>query len=126
MPNWARIGAARVTGLAWDFTKRKRVEETLRASEDRLRLALSAARVGIWALDVTTGMHRRGGELNRLLGLEAVKSAQPFPEFLNHVHPDNRAAVAAVFGESVRRLVKIIYTRYTTSGYGGQYASSGR
>jgi two-component system CheB/CheR fusion protein len=85
-----------------DITDRKHAEEALRASEEQFRRAMEAARMGIWTLDPATGTQTRDGNLNRLLGLYPVESTQPFGEFVAHVHPDDRAAVAAAFDESIR------------------------
>lgn len=95
-----RVTEAQSVGV--DITDRKRVEAALRASEERLRLALSAARMGVWGLDTATGMQTRDGNLNRLLGLDPVGTEQPFDEFLAHVHPDDRAAVRDGFAASDR------------------------
>lgn len=85
-----------------DITARRRAEEALRASELRLRLALVAARMGIWTLDLEAGLQMRDANLNRLLGLEARETAQPFEEFLAHIHPDDRPAVQGAFANSTR------------------------
>jgi two-component system, chemotaxis family, CheB/CheR fusion protein len=96
-------GSRRVAVLFTDVTARKQTESALRASEERLRLALAAARMGIWTWDVATGAQMRDANLNRLLGLEAVETTQPFEEFLAHVHPDDRESVVAAFHASVQQ-----------------------
>ncbi|MBX9679548.1 MAG: PAS domain S-box protein [Gemmataceae bacterium] len=93
-----RDAAGRVTAVlavSYDITDRVRAEE-------RLRLALAAARMGIWTLEFGTGDHTRDANLNALLGLPAAETTQPFGEFLAHVHPDDREAVRGAFAASVR------------------------
>ncbi len=85
-----------------DVTTRKRAEEARRISEGRLRLALAAARMGIWTLEIDTGSQMRDANLNALLGLEPRQTTQPFEEFLTHVHPDDVPAVRAAFEASIR------------------------
>lgn len=77
--------------------------DALRASEERLRLALSAARMGIWTWEVATDLLRRDTNLNALLGLPAEETVRPFAEFLTHIHPADRDAVRSAFDQSVRQ-----------------------
>jgi two-component system CheB/CheR fusion protein len=85
-----------------DITARRRAEASLRENEERLRLALAAARMGIWILNVATGAQMRDGNLNALLGLRAADTTQPFEEFLTHIHPDDRMAVRSAFAASTK------------------------
>ena len=45
----------RLSAVWTDITERKRVEETLAASQERLEIAQSAAGVGFWGVDLDTG-----------------------------------------------------------------------
>jgi PAS domain-containing protein len=82
--------AARTLETNTDITERKRAEAAFHDNEGRLRLALAAARMGIWTLDLATGAQMRDANLNRLLGLAATETVQPFDEFLTHAHQDDR------------------------------------
>jgi two-component system CheB/CheR fusion protein len=63
-----------------DITRRRQAEDALvRASVDRLRLALDAARVGIWTWDPAADVHVRDATLNRLLGLDPAETVRPQP-----------------------------------------------
>ncbi|RYE92030.1 MAG: hypothetical protein EOO75_07595 [Myxococcales bacterium] len=87
--------------------ERARAEQRLRATERRLDLALTAARMGIWTLDVRTGLHTRDAHLNRLLGQPPAETTRPFADFLSHMHPDDRGACAAAFDASIHQGVTL-------------------
>ena len=86
-----------------DQTEARATEAAVREARDRLRLALEAARMGIWLWEVHEDVHSRDANLNRLLGLEAVETRQSFAEFLAHIHPDDREVVSSAFHASVSR-----------------------
>ena len=72
-----RTGGLILTGVVRDITVRKQAEAAARESKERLQLALSAARMGIWTWDVTADIQTRDASLNRLLGLEPAESRHP-------------------------------------------------
>ncbi len=86
-----------------DITARKRAESARQESEERLRLALAAARMGTWEWQVAADRHRRDANLNQMLGLEPVETVLPINDFFLHIHPDDRAAVREQFDKSVRQ-----------------------
>lgn len=45
----------KISGIHLDITERKKAEETLRESEERISLATKAANVGLWDINVKTG-----------------------------------------------------------------------
>src|SRR5690606_30406312 len=48
-----------------------------------------------------TGIELRGPSMNHLLGLDSVPSGQPFSDFFDRVHPDDRPAVRSAIQASV-------------------------
>ena len=101
-PGSLRDGRRFMVGMAVDVTDRRRAQEAVRESEERLRLALHAARMGTWTWDVAGNRHTRDENLNRMLGLEPVSSTQPLEEFFKHIHPEDVQAVRTAFNTSVR------------------------
>jgi PAS domain S-box-containing protein len=87
----------------WAAVERAQAEASVRASEERLRLSLTAARTGIWTWDVDRDDHTRDANLNRLLGLDQGETTDPSEQFFARVHPDDRAAVRAAFAAAAAR-----------------------
>jgi PAS domain S-box-containing protein len=71
---------------------RQSADLALRESEARLSLASDAARVGLWRLDLATGLYWLTNKTRELFGL-AADEALDFERFLGLVHPDDRERV---------------------------------
>ena len=89
-------------GADRDATGGMRVEEALRESDERLRLALSAAEMGTWRWDPETDQDTRDASLNRILGLEPVESTQSVEDFLGRLHPLDRPSVQGEIRRAIR------------------------
>ncbi len=74
-------------GSVADIHDRKQVEEKLRESEERLRLALHAGRMFAWEQDLRTDYITRSQNAASLLGV----GSGPLADFLDKVHPEDRA-----------------------------------
>jgi PAS domain S-box-containing protein len=79
----------KVADLVWDITVSKRAEETLRISEERLRLSTELANVAVWEFDFNTNSMSRSKNHDSLYGLE-WQSKWEFETFLNATHPVDR------------------------------------
>ncbi|AMB43389.1 diguanylate cyclase [Methylobacterium sp. AMS5] len=80
----------RMVGAVRDMTEQRQALSALRASEERLRLALRAGRMVAWEHNLTTGRSTRSENAPQILGLPAPWQS----EFLDLVHPDDRAPMA--------------------------------
>ncbi|HYI92475.1 MAG TPA: ATP-binding protein, partial [Bryobacteraceae bacterium] len=81
-------------GSVIDITERKEMESALRASEEQLALAQTAAGVGSWNFDTETGLPSFSGEYHALHGLPKNHPWVSYEEWLSRVHPDDRERVA--------------------------------
>lgn len=84
-----------------DLTTRKEAERSLAKSETRLRQALRASRLDWFEVKIQTGEVSAGSEYPRLLGYEPLELASNFDNWLENVHPDDRAAVETAYRRSV-------------------------
>ncbi|MGD9604352.1 MAG: PAS domain-containing protein [Gammaproteobacteria bacterium] len=85
-----------MTGTNFDITERKRTEIALRRSESNFAHAQRIAQVGSWAWVPSTGQANWSQEACRMLGIELQPNSTVMrTEFLEIVHPEDRAAVSA-------------------------------
>jgi PAS domain S-box-containing protein len=83
-----------------DFTQRRRVEQALRESESRLRHAIDATGMGTWSSRVATQSIEWDEALCRIYGIELADAPTRYQDFLELVHPDDRAHFEAAISDS--------------------------
>ena len=76
-------------GSAVDVTEIKRAEKAVAIANERLQLALEAAGAGAWDVDVASGLSIQSGNSQVLFG--SAHEGDPLQEFLERVHPEDRA-----------------------------------
>jgi diguanylate cyclase (GGDEF)-like protein/PAS domain S-box-containing protein len=94
-------GASRMVGICIDITGLEDMEAQLQRSEERMRLAFDAAKIGFWDRNTVTGETVWSATASRQLGLPDG-SPMSFAIFMNAVHPDDRKAVQ----ESLERAIR--------------------
>jgi PAS domain S-box-containing protein len=82
-----------VVAMVEDITDKRTAEEIVRASEERLRLAQQAARIGTFERNVRTGVVTWTPEMESMYGLPPGGFGQTQTAFENLIHPDDRAGV---------------------------------
>jgi len=76
-------------GADTDVTERKRAEEELRKSEERLRLVLEANSEGVWDWNIRTGDAYFSPRYSGMLGYTPEEFAKSYASWKDLVHPDD-------------------------------------
>ncbi|MBE8964752.1 PAS domain-containing protein [Nostocales cyanobacterium LEGE 12452] len=84
-----------------ELKERQQVEVELRQSEQQLRLALSASRMGTWNWNIPTGKISWSDNLEALFGMEPGEFDGSFEMFAARVHPEDRDRVLATVDHAV-------------------------
>lgn len=87
---------------AIDITERKRAEDELRASEERLRLAQEAAKVGTFERNFQMSTSRWSPEMEAMYGLPPGGFPRSLEAFLDLIHGEDRPYVARLIEQSMR------------------------
>ncbi len=80
-------------GVVTDIHDRKRIEEALRESEERLKLAMEAAGMIVWETDVATNRVIWSDCAEQMMGMEPGSFGGTFDAVLDLVHPDDRESI---------------------------------
>lgn len=93
-----------VCGVASEVSALLRRIRDLSGSEQRLRLALEGSgMVGIWTLDLTSGLATADANVARTYGLptELCETGIPDERFIAAIHPDDRERVSAALARAI-------------------------
>ncbi len=96
------IGTA---SIGRDITEQVRSQRALRESEERLRLALSASRTGIWDVELATGKVTWTEECFSIFGITPEQFDGKADRFWERVHHDDVQRIRTAFEMSLARRV---------------------
>jgi PAS domain S-box-containing protein len=83
-----------------DITERRRIEEALLEKERTIARASNLTKMGYWIWKAETGVITPSDGLSSLLGIP-VGTTLPHDTFFDMVHPEDRKAVIAAFGDAL-------------------------
>ena len=113
------VATALLGALMASRLKRERTAAALAASEERLRLALSAADQGLFDLDLRTGATVVNDEYAIMLGHDPAEFHETNADWLDRLHPDDRERVEGAFRDYVagrRPEYRVEFRQRTGSG----------
>ena len=84
-----------------DITEYKRSDEARREVEAQLEFALQMSHTGGWYLDLVDHTAHRTLEHDQIFGYESLLPEWTYEMFLDHVLPEDRAAVDRLFGAAI-------------------------
>jgi PAS domain S-box-containing protein len=101
----SRIGEKRLfTGIIRNVTERQQVEQALRESEERLKLAMESARIGYWETDLETGRVTASESLEQIFGLSRGGFVGTVDAFHALVHPEDRERLQRLTERCIKTL----------------------
>jgi PAS domain S-box-containing protein len=96
--------------------QRMRAEEALHFSEESLRLAIEAAEIGTWDLDLTTNVLTWSDRTKAAFGVSFSASVD-MNDFYDGLHPDDLEATSAAFATALDPAQRAVYdVEYRTIG----------
>lgn len=98
-----RPDPSRVLLVFSDLTAQRTVEAQLRESEERWRLAVRGSNAGIWEFNYVTGRSFFSDQWKKLIGFAADEIGERREEWLDRIHPDDRARVEAAMKAHLER-----------------------
>ena len=112
-------GKTLVLGIARDITDRKNAEKAIRESENRLKLAMEAARDGLFDWNMETGDMYFSPRYYTMLGFEPYEMPASYETWISLLHPGDRDYAVSIIQEYVdkkRKSHKIEIRLKTKSG----------
>ncbi|QIK78365.1 PAS domain S-box protein [Sphingomonas piscis] len=116
----ARVGADGTflgyIGSVFDIDERREAEERLAFHEEQLRLAIDAAEIGLWDVDLLQDTLYWPPRLKQMFGIDPDVPVS-MADFYNGLHPDDRETTLAAFQTALDPALRALYdVEYRTIG----------
>ncbi|TGD79795.1 PAS domain S-box protein [Hymenobacter wooponensis] len=97
------VDGTTVMHVTWrDITERKRDEQRLMASEERLRLALVGSGMGVWVWQLGSNELYWDQRAQQIIGHSFDANPVPFSRMANAIHPEDLARATAILQRAVQ------------------------
>ena len=93
--------AIRLSGAVLDISEQRRAEAQLRKSEERRRMALESAEMGMWSLDPATGTLLTDARFREIFGVRT--DTLDYEQAVAVIHPDDRDHIRQAVAASTRK-----------------------
>lgn len=105
-----------VTDRSWAHVERVGAEANLRASEEQLRLAIDAAEVGLWDVDVVADTLFWPARVKAMFGISPDVPVS-MQDYYNGLHPDDLERTSIAYASAADPEVRAVYdVEYRTIG----------
>ena len=108
----AKRNVAGVSTILRNIGDRKRAEQALRESEERLRFALSGARAAAWQWNILTNEQIWSSDSYLLHGRDPKLGPPSYQDWLACLHPDDRAPIESAMRDALEKRVLEHRTEY--------------
>jgi PAS domain S-box-containing protein len=101
-----------VIGMDRDCTARKLAEQALRASEERWHLAVAGSNEGVWDWNIEQDIIWFSPRWKNLLGFDEHELPNRRSDWLDIIHPDDRAHIESALDAHLRQKTPIFHCEY--------------
>jgi two-component system CheB/CheR fusion protein len=82
-----------------DISRRKKEEKELQSAQENLNVALEAAQMGVWDLNIETGRFRRSHRYDQLMGFDALEAEATLNDSFKNLVEEDKHILANAFSE---------------------------
>ncbi|NTW83488.1 MAG: PAS domain-containing protein [Chlorobiaceae bacterium] len=93
----------RYIGTVIDITNRKKIEDELQKSREKLDFILKKSHVGVWDMNLLNYHVERSLEHAHIFGYDSIEPEWSLEKFISHIVPEDRARIQALIVDSINR-----------------------
>lgn len=93
----------RYIGTVIDITARKKIEEELQRSQEKLDFILKKSHVGVWDMNMQNYHVDRSPEHAQIFGYDSTQAEWSLDKFFSHIVPEDRTRIQALIMDSIHR-----------------------